>query len=138
MLRLLPVQCLLLSLPLTSGEECVDNSEGLCGHSLVPALQGKPAKRAVYSETDYRAYTYKRCIITPDDWKLVYTLESQTRELYHLATDPREQKDVAATNRTKADELQKKLFAHFKSIGQDLTAKRWKTGLNPVYRSQGQ
>ena len=28
------------------------------------------------------------------------------------------------------------LFAHFKSIGHDLTANRWETGLNPVYNSQ--
>jgi len=33
--------------------------------------------------------------------------------------------------------LQAKLFAHFKSIGHDLTARKWETGLNPVYSSQG-
>ena len=36
-----------------------------------------------------------------------------------------------------ADALQEKLFAHFRSIGHDLKKRKWKTGLNPVYPSQG-
>lgn len=110
----------------------------LRGTSLVSAMQGQRAERDVYSETDYRAYTYKRSVITPDGWKLIYTLEDNTRELYHLPSDSKEIHNLAGTKTSKADELQEKLFAHFRSIGHDLTAKKWKVGLKPVYKSQGE
>lgn len=110
----------------------------LRGTSLVSAMRGERVARDVFSETDYRAYTYKRSVVTPDGWKLIYTLESRTRELYDLNTDPRELRDVSATEKGRADELQRRLFAHFARIGHDLTARRWETGLNPVYASQGE
>lgn len=108
----------------------------LRGQSLVPSLQDKAVNRDVYSETNYRDYTFKRSIITPNGWKLIYTLESKTRELYDLKTDPAEKKDLAKAKPKLADTLQKKVFAHFKAIGHDLTLKRWVPGLNPVYPSQ--
>ncbi len=107
------------------------------GRSLVPALRGEPLEaRDVFSETDYRAYTYKRSIVTADGWKLICTLESKTRELYDLTADPGEKQNRAAGDPQRADELERRLFAHFKSIGHDLTAREWKVGLNPVYNSQ--
>jgi choline-sulfatase len=108
----------------------------LRGVSLVSAMQGSSARRDVFSETDYRQYTYKRSIITPEGWKLIYTLESKTRELYNLNDDRRETKNLVDAEAKVADELERKLFAHFKSIGHDLTQHRWDTGLNPVYDSQ--
>lgn len=66
-----------------------DIASQMCGVSLVPVMQGESAQREVISETDYRQYTYKRSLITPDNWKLIYTLESRTRELYDLEHDPR-------------------------------------------------
>lgn len=114
-----------------------DAKEQLRGTSLMPAIHGEPVKRDVFSETDYREYTYKRSIITPDGWKLIYTLENKTRELYNLNDDLAESKNVSATESKRADELERRLFAYFKSIGHDLTAKRWQVGLNPVYPSQG-
>jgi len=110
----------------------------LRGESLIPAMNGEAVEKDVYSETDYREYTYKRSIITPDGWKFIFTLEDQTRELYNLNTDPAEQKDLAEIEQERADELQKRLFAHFNALGHDLNSKRWKVGLNPVYPSQGQ
>jgi hypothetical protein len=92
----------------------------------------------VFSETNYREYTYKRSIVTPRGWKLIFTLESGRRELYDLNADPGETNDLALVEPQRADELQVRLFDHFKSIGHDLTAQHWKTGLNPVYASQGQ
>lgn len=109
----------------------------LRGTSLVPAMLGAPARRPVFAETDYRAYTYKRSAITPDGKKLVYTLETKTRELYDLAADPGETRNLAANDPARADELERMLFAHFQKIGHDLTARRWEVGLNPVYPSQG-
>lgn len=109
----------------------------LRGSSLVPTMRGEAAQQDVFSETDYRQYTYKRSIITPEGWKLIYTLESKTRELYHLGDDPGETRDRAADEPARADELQRRLFDHYRAIGHDLTARKWEVGLNPVYPSQG-
>jgi arylsulfatase A-like enzyme len=107
------------------------------GASLGPALRGEPVGRDVFGETDYRAYTFKRSVVTPDGWKLVYTLESQTRELFDLNADPGETTNLAAAEPGRADDLRRRLFAHFAALGHDLTARRWEPGLNPVYPSQG-
>jgi arylsulfatase A-like enzyme len=105
----------------------------LRGTSLVSVFRGDPATRDVFAETDYRQYTYKRAIVTPDGWKLIYTLENKSRELYNLVNDPAEARDLAATDAKRADDLEQRLFAHFKTIGHDLTAKKWEVGFNPVY-----
>jgi choline-sulfatase len=118
-------------------ELAVQAKKRLRGRSLLPAMRGERVSRDVYSETDYREYTYKRSIITPDGWKLIFTLENLHRELYNLNDDSRETVNLAEKEPKRADELERKLFAHFKSIGHDLTAKRWTIGLNPVYPMQG-
>ncbi len=105
----------------------------LRGVSLAAALRGESSRRDVFAETDYREYTYKRAIVAPDGWKLIVTLENKSRELYHLPDDPDELKNLASVESKRADELEGRLFAHFKAIGHDLTAKRWEVGLNPVY-----
>jgi arylsulfatase A-like enzyme len=105
----------------------------LRGASLVPAFGSTHVDRDVFAETDYRQYTYKRAIITQDGWKLIYTLENKSRELYNLDDDGRESKNRADTERDRADLLEKRLFQHFKAIGHDLTARRWEVGFNPVY-----
>ncbi|MBI2805939.1 MAG: sulfatase [Planctomycetes bacterium] len=105
----------------------------LRGASLVPALKGEAVQRDVFSETDYRQYTYKRSIITPDGWKLIYTLETKSQELFNLNDDPGETNNLASAEPGRAADLQRKVFAHFKSIGHDLTAREWKVGFNPVY-----
>jgi len=108
----------------------------LRGTSLAATMAGEPARRNVFSETDYRDYTFKRSIITPDGWKLIYTLEEKSRELYHLQDDPGEMMNLADAHPDRADQLQRTLFSHFKSLGHDLEGKTWKRGLKPVYRSQ--
>jgi choline-sulfatase len=105
----------------------------LRGSSLVPAIQGEPPRHDLFSETNYREYTYKRSIIAPDGWKLVYTLESRSRELYDLNTDPSEQNNLAQAEPKRADELEARLFAHFDQIGHNLRSRTWETGFNPVY-----
>jgi hypothetical protein len=62
-------------------------------------------------------------------------MEAKTRELYDLNNDPGETKNLATEDPQRADALEKKLLAHFKSIGHDLTARTWETGFNPVYPS---
>lgn len=105
----------------------------LRGTTLIPTLQGSHLARDVFSETDYREYTYKRSIMTPGGWKLIYTLEDRSRELFDLSTDPSESINLAVLEPKIADELEEKLFAHFTSIGHDLRSQRWERGFNPVY-----
>jgi len=109
----------------------------LRGTSLVPVMNGGTAAKDIFSETDYRQYTYKRSIITPDGWKLIYTLESRSRELYFLNDDPGEMKNLAPAEKPRADMMEQKLFEHFAKIGHDLNGKLWQIGMNPVYSSQG-
>lgn len=114
-----------------------ENAKGqLRGASLVAAMQGQKVAKDVYFETDYRLYTYKRGIQTVDGWKLIYTLENKGRELYNIKTDPAETRNLIDKEPKRAYELEQRLFAHFKSIGHDLNARTWETGLNPVYDSQ--
>lgn len=103
------------------------------GTSLVSAMQGEPAARDIISETDYREYTFQRSIISPDGWKLIYSLDSRTRELFDLNRDPGELRDLAGDEIARADELEERLFAHFEAIGHDLRARTWQRGMNPVY-----
>ena len=114
-----------------------DVKQQLRGTSLVPAVRGAPAQRNCFSETDYREYTFKRSIIRPDGRKLIVTLETKSRELYDLNTDPGERTNQASSETKLAEDLETELVAHFKSIGCDLTHRRWAVGLNPVYQSQG-
>ncbi len=108
----------------------------LRGTSLVPSMRGESVGRDVFSETDYRQYTYKRAITTKDGWKLIYTLETRDRELYDLRKDPGETVNLIEEEPQTAYELEQRLFSYFKGIGQDLNEKHWTVGLNPVYESQ--
>jgi len=106
------------------------------GASLVTGMKGNPVAKDVFFETDYRLYTYKRGIQTTDGWKFIYTLEDKKRELYDMKKDPGETRNLLEQEPRRAYELEQRIFAHFKSIGHDLTAKQWIPGLNPVYESQ--
>ncbi len=106
------------------------------GESLVPALGGEPVARDVFSETDYRQYTYKRSITTPEGWKFIYTLETRQGELYDLRRDPGETVNLVGQEPRTAYELEQRLFRYFEGIGHDLHGRRWEVGLNPVYPSQ--
>jgi len=56
--------------------------------------------------------------------------------LANLDLDPGESSNRVADEPAPADELERKLYAHFQSIGHDLDRQSWETGLNPVYPSQ--
>lgn len=103
------------------------------GTSLVPTVTGHKDSRDVFSETDYRLYTYKRSVIASDGWKLIYTLENKSCELFDLNADPSEMRNRVNDESQRADDLEKKLFKHFESIGHDLTRRHWEIGFNPVY-----
>ena len=131
-ISLMPTILDLLDIPLDDSLQ-----QQLRGTSLVATLQAQHVPRDVFAETNYRDYTYKRSIITPDGWKLIVTLESNERELFQLDQDPAEMSNLVKEEATRVEELQRRLYDHFKSLGHDLTAVRWQPGLNPVYDSQG-
>jgi choline-sulfatase len=108
----------------------------LRGESLTAAMLGRAPPRDVISETDYREFTFKRSIVSPDGWKLIVTLESSERELYQLDDDPEERTNLASERPEIVDRLQVRLFAHFAMLGHDLSASDWQRGFNPVYPSQ--
>jgi choline-sulfatase len=89
------------------------------GVSLLPLLNGGHLKLDAFSETDYRFYTSKRSIRTAGGWKFIYTMETRVKELYNLNTDPRESVNLVDKEKRTAYELEQKLFAWLKSMGQD-------------------
>lgn len=86
---------------------------GLVGQNgILPAMNGEPMTLTGFSETEYRLFTHKSAVVTPDHhYKLIYTHENNRRELYDLAQDPTEHQDMAEANPKLADMLQAQLQA---------------------------
>ena len=91
------------------------------GASLIPFFGGSHLGLNAFSETDYRLFTHKRSIRTPDGWKLIYSLENDQKELYNLNNDPAEQKNLVDVERKKAYELEQELFKWLKSMQKDFS-----------------
>lgn len=108
------------------------------GKSLVAALLDKDnSGQDVFSETDYRDYTHKRGIRTQDGWKFILTLENNNKELYQLADDPEESKNVLDNNLPLAFKLEQRLREHLKEMGTNPDGS-WTLGCLPVYNGQCQ
>lgn len=104
--------------------------------TVAPALSGKKVAHAVFSETDYRLYTFKRSIQTPDGWKLILTLEDGNKELYNMNDDPNEQDNLVRKIPQKAYELELALQAHIDAISGSRSGEQ--LGCSPVYGDQCQ
>jgi len=107
------------------------------GVSLVSLMKGLNLTLDAYSETDYRLYTHKKSIRTADGWKFIYTFDeypnkTNIRELYYLRTDPNELNNLVEKEPKIANELEQKLFSHFKDTGTKMI------GCIPVYADQCQ
>lgn len=82
------------------------------GIDLTPATKGKNVSRDIFFETDFRSYTHKRGIRTPNGWKMILTMESLNRELYNLNNDPGEKVNLASMEPRIAGELERKIYHH--------------------------
>jgi len=94
----------------------------------------------VYVETDYRDYTHKRSIRTPDGWTYILTLENGKEELYNLTTDPGEHTNLIGNpaDQAEAEKLRTALRAHLvNDLHADLS-KPMPTGCLPVYDGECQ
>lgn len=98
----------------------------------VNVLAKNPA-HDVYSETDYRLFTHKRSITTTDGWKFILTRETGEKELYNLLTDFGEQNNRVVDEPQRAYELEQKLLAHLKEVGD---TGPWHLGCLAVYADQ--
>ena len=89
------------------------------GQSLVAQLKGNDSgTRTLYWHyPHYHGSAWKPgASIRDGDWKLIEFYHYKNFELYNLATDPGEQKNLAASNSKKANELRAKLAAWQKKM----------------------
>jgi arylsulfatase A-like enzyme len=98
----------------------VPKEQDIDGVSLAPLLRGESiADRPLFWH--YPHYGNQggepSSIISEDDWKLIYYHEDGRNELYHLAADPSEQKDLAAAEPDRARTLRNKLDAWLEATG---------------------
>lgn len=105
------------------------------GIDLTPVLKGDAdIAHDVFSETDYRLFTFKRSLTTKDGWKLIITLENGKKELYDLNNDPNEQKNLITQSPQKAYNLEVILNKHIQDVaGQRVSSQ---LGCSPVYGDQ--
>lgn len=103
------------------------------GKDITPSFSGKEISRNIFSETDYRLYTHKRSIITPDGWKMIMTYPSEEEELYNLNDDPLEKINLAVVETEKTHELGGIIKNHLKEMN---STGPWTIGCLPVYNDQ--
>ncbi len=88
--------------------------EGLDGISILPTLLGKKQEPRPFLYREFHGYGGQQAV-RAGDWKLVKRKllgtkkkpANPTTELYHLATDPSEKHDVAASNPEIVQRLEK-------------------------------
>ena len=103
-----------------AGVDTAKTSGPLDGVSLAKLLRAEPMPpRTLYWH--FPNYTNQggrpASALRDGDWKLVEQLEDNSLELYNLANDPSETKNLAATEAKTAEELHKKLTAWRLSVG---------------------
>ncbi|PCI30217.1 hypothetical protein COB52_01765 [Candidatus Kaiserbacteria bacterium] len=106
------------------------------GESLLPIISGNRTENLpVFSETDYRNYTHKRSYISPDNWKYIHTMETDSGELYNLTADAEEYNNIMETEEERTKDMKAELFKHLAKMGEDI-ADEWPIGCLPVYADQ--
>jgi hypothetical protein len=109
------------------------------GVDLSAAIMGKGAvpQRNVFSETDYRLYTHKRSVQTPDGWKMILTMNDagNEKELYNLKSDPDEKINLISAEARIGYELEQAIYIHLNKMKANGP---WILGCLPVYGDQCQ
>jgi arylsulfatase A-like enzyme len=99
----------------------VESPRGLDGVSLARLLrgEGEPAARALYWHFPHYTNQGSRPAgaVREGDWKLVEPYDDGRPELYNLAKDPGETKDLSAGEAARVEALKKKLAAWRKEVG---------------------
>ena len=84
--------------------------------TLRPLMEGQPVPaRPVFSETDYRLFVHKRCVID-GDYKFILSLDTHREELYNLRSDPMERTNLVHAQPAVAARLRKELHAWIASM----------------------
>jgi len=101
----------------------------VCGVSLVPLLEGKADKPLATRDLFWHYPHYGNqggepsSIIRNGNWKLIHYYEDGRDELYNLATDAVEQKDIAANNPEMAKAMRGRLDQWLKATSAKLPVK---------------
>ena len=77
-------------------------------HSLVPRLNGAPGNQSFCIAGCHPHRERVSCLtVVTDEWRLLYSPKGRldASELYHLPSDPQEQRNVLPANRTVAEQL---------------------------------
>lgn len=86
----------------------VEGPANVDGKSLLPLLRGEQADLPVFAESDYRLFVHQR-MARRGDQKLILDLEDGQKELFDLATDPQETKDLSGADPRAAYEIEQQL-----------------------------
>ncbi len=103
------------------------------GISLIPILEGKPQTRRPALFWHYPHYHSEGATpysaIRKGDWKLIYSFEDESSELYNLLKDPGEKNNLSAQEKRRTAALYNELIVWQKELGAQLPAR------NPAYDS---
>jgi arylsulfatase A-like enzyme len=111
---------------------------GFEGRSFVDLLvAGTGPERTVFQEVMYEGPTTRKTVVTRD-WKLIYNvIPDNTFELYHLAQDPGETKDLMGS--AEAAGVQAKLKSELLAwMEEEHVAPDWHERVDPAVRRRGQ
>ena len=116
-----------------AGAPAAVRRKGVDGTSLVPLLRGKEALPHRSLCWHYPHYwnggaVSPYSVIREDSWKLIRVYESGREELYNLAADPSEQRDVAPAEPARLRKLGRKLDTWLRETGAQLPVERQKAG----------
>ena len=109
---------------------------GLQGKSLLPAMNGTAGEERSYVFSELTvAYTHVTKAIVSRDYKFICHLDTGTRELYDLAHDPGEKRNLVKTEQQKAAELERELMNFVVSCTRQVSA-LGSTGNNTVVHDE--
>lgn len=95
-------------LPTVLAAAGLEQPDGLDGENLLPVMRGEEAR--VRENLFLGAFNYNAGVITDDGYKFIDHRGARPNELFHLPTDPGEQRDLVAAEPERAQALFKILY----------------------------